>query len=95
MKNTLDLRLDVTLRDQVEAGNHTIYVGIIEDGVDDDEARYFDMPVTVVVKEDVVAGRLLITLESQMTPFGPGQSKNSASAWTTRTTSPDHPHLLG
>ncbi len=70
-----DLRLDVTLRDQVEAGNHTIYVGIIEDGVDDDEARYFDMPVTVVVKEDVVAGRLLITLESQMTPFGPGQSK--------------------
>ena len=31
--------------------------------------------MTVVVKEDVVAGRLLITLESQMTPFGPGQSK--------------------
>ena len=70
-----DLRLDVGLRDQIEAGNHTLYVGIIEDGVDDDEARYFDMPVTVVVKEDVVAGRLLITLESQLTPFGPGESK--------------------
>jgi hypothetical protein len=65
----------VDLTDQIEAGNHTVYVGIIEDGVDDDEARYFDMPVTVVVKEDVVAGRILITLESQMTPFGPGESK--------------------
>ena len=69
-----DLRLDVGLRDQIEAGNHTIYVGIIEDGVDDDEARYFD------TRDRRGQGRrrgrrLLITLESQMTPFGPGQSK--------------------
>lgn len=70
------LVLDVDLRNQVEAGNHTIYVGIIEDGVDSDEARYFDLPVNIVVKDDVVAGRLEITQVSAMTPFGAEQSKS-------------------
>ena len=70
------LRLDVELRDQVEAGNHTVYVGIVEDGVDSDEARYFDMPVTLQVKEDVVAGRLEVTQVSPLTPFRVDERKS-------------------
>ena len=34
---------------------------MIEEGVDSEEARYFDLPVTVEVREEVVAGRLTIT----------------------------------
>jgi len=44
--------------------------------VDSDEARYFDLPVNIVVKDDVVAGRLEITQVSAMTPFGAEQSKS-------------------
>ena len=60
----------------VEAGNHTVYVGIVEDGVDSDEARYFDMPVTLQVKEDVVAGRLEVTQVSPLTPFRVDERKS-------------------
>ena len=57
----VDLKLDVSLRSKVEAGNHTVYVRVIEEGVDSDEARYFDLPVTVQVRDDVQPGRLEIT----------------------------------
>jgi hypothetical protein len=57
----VDLKLDMSLRSKVEAGNHTVYVRVIEEGVDSDEARYFDLPVTVQVPDDVQPGRLEIT----------------------------------
>jgi hypothetical protein len=56
-----DLKLDVTIGDKVEAGNHTVYVRVVEEGVDAQDARYFDLPVTVQVREDVQPGRLEIT----------------------------------
>ena len=56
-----DLKLDLELGSTVEAGNHTVYVRVVEEGVDAQDARYFDLPVTVQVKEDVQPGRLVIT----------------------------------
>ena len=56
-----DLKLSLELGDNVEAGNHTVYVRVVEEGVDAQDARYFDLPVTVQVREDVQPGRLVIT----------------------------------
>ncbi len=39
----------VTLTSQVVAGNHTVYLRIIED-VDDDDSRYFDLPMVFEVE---------------------------------------------
>jgi len=39
----------VTLTSQVIAGNHTVYLRIIED-IDDDEPRYFDLPIVFEIK---------------------------------------------
>ena len=39
----------VTLTSQVIAGNHTAYLRIIED-IDDDEPRYFDLPIVFEIK---------------------------------------------
>lgn len=72
----VDLRLDIELRDEVEAGDHTIYTRIIEEGVDSDDARYFDLPVKVNIKEDVVPGRLEIVPKSEASRFAPGEDKN-------------------
>ena len=41
----------VTLTSQVIAGNHTVYLRIIEDTTDDD-ARYFDLPMVFEVEAD-------------------------------------------
>ena len=39
----------VTLTSQVIAGNHTVYLRIIED-IDDDDPRYFDLPIVFEIK---------------------------------------------
>lgn len=57
----VDVKLDLTLRSKVEAGFHTVYVRVIEEGVDSEEARYFDLPITVEVRDDVQPGQLEIT----------------------------------
>ncbi len=56
-----DINLDIELPDNIEAGNHTIYLQIREEGTDSDEARYFDLPIIVEVSEDVQPGNLPIT----------------------------------
>ena len=48
-----DIVLGIMLPENVEAGNQTVYLRVSEEGVDSDEARYFDLPVTVMVEEDV------------------------------------------
>jgi len=40
----------ITLTDQVEAGNHTLYLRIIED-TEDPDPRYFDLPITFEIGE--------------------------------------------
>tara|TARA_B100000676_G_scaffold131058_1_gene130134 strand:+ start:192 stop:2996 length:2805 start_codon:yes stop_codon:yes gene_type:complete len=41
--------VSATLTNQVEAGNHTIYLRVIED-IDDDDARYFDLPIVFEIE---------------------------------------------
>ena len=43
--------VDVTLTNQVEVGNHTVYLRVMEE-TDDEEARYFDLPITFEVDAD-------------------------------------------
>ena len=71
----IDMRLDITLRGQVEAGDHTIYTRIIEEGVDIDDARYFDLPVKVVIQEEVIPNRLEITDKSERSRFSPSEEQ--------------------
>ena len=72
----VDMKLDITLRGQVEAGEHTVYTRIIEEGVDIDDARYFDLPVKVVIQEEVVPNRIELTDKTEKSRFAPGESKS-------------------
>ena len=44
--------MSITLTTQVEQGNHTIYLRIIED-TEDSEPRYFDLPMTFEIDSDL------------------------------------------
>ena len=70
------MKLEITLRGQVEAGEHTVYTRIIEEGVEIDDARYFDLPVKVVIQEEVIPNRLEITDKTEKSRFAPGEEKN-------------------
>jgi hypothetical protein len=73
----VDLRLSIQLNGQVEAGEHIVYTRVIEEGVEEEnEPRYFDLPVKVIIKEDVVPGRLEITAKSEASRFSSGEEKN-------------------
>ena len=61
--------ISVTMTNQVEVGNHTVYLRIIED-IEDDEARYFDLPMTFEVESD--PPMLEIVQVSQNTKLSPG-----------------------
>jgi hypothetical protein len=74
--NYVDLKLGIDLLPEVEAGNHTIYTRVIEEGVDAEFARYFDLPVVIEVQKDVRAGRLEVTQMSENTRFSPQETKN-------------------
>ena len=71
-----DIVLGITLPENVEAGNQTIYLRVSEEGADSDEARYFDLPIVVKVEEDVQPGRLPITQKSEYTRFSSQETKN-------------------
>jgi hypothetical protein len=47
----IEVYVSVTLTTQVEQGNHTIYLRIIED-TEDSEPRYFDLPMTFEIDSD-------------------------------------------
>ena len=73
----VDVKLDITLRSKVEAGFHTVYVRVIEEGVDSEEARYFDLPITVEVRDDVQPGQLEITdSSSEIIQFESSKERN-------------------
>lgn len=72
----VDLKLDISLLSEVEAGNHTIYTRVVEEGVDASSARYFDLPVVIEVQKDVRAGRLEVTQKGKETRFSPDETKN-------------------
>ena len=70
-----DINLDITMGNQVTAGTHTIYLRVTEEGVDDDLARYFDLPLSLEVEEDVRVGNLEITQRSTTERFEAGVKK--------------------
>lgn len=73
----VDLRLDIQLNGQVEAGEHIVYTRIVEEGVEEEnDPRQFDLPVKVIIKEDVVPGRIEITAKSEASRFSAGEEKN-------------------
>ena len=73
----VDVRLGVQLNGQVEAGEHIVYTRIIEEGVEEEnEPRYFDLPVKIIIKEDVVPGRIEITAKTEASRFSAGEEKN-------------------
>ena len=63
--------VSITLTDQVEAGNHTIYLRIIED-TEDPNPRYFDLPMIFEVGEG--DPDLEIVQVSPISRFMPGDS---------------------
>ena len=65
-----DIELEIEMRDQVAAGNHTIYLRITEESSEEDP-RYFDLPLVIRVEEDVIPGRIFIEQITGQTPFLP------------------------
>ncbi|MBR79455.1 MAG: hypothetical protein CMA88_01540 [Euryarchaeota archaeon] len=62
--------VSVTMTNQVEVGNHTIFLRIVED-IEDDEPRYFDLPMTFEIDADLPM--LEIVQVSQNTRLVPGK----------------------
>jgi hypothetical protein len=73
---TFDLELAITMTEQVLAGDHTIYLRVTEEGVDAEEARYFDLPVIINVSEVVTPGSIFVERKTAISSFLPLQSKN-------------------
>ena len=68
-----DITLSIELGNQVTAGIHVIYLRVTEEGVDeDDNPRYFDLPLTLEVEEEVREQNLEITQVSPEQKFGNG-----------------------
>ncbi|MBL6881478.1 MAG: hypothetical protein ISR08_00620 [Candidatus Poseidoniaceae archaeon] len=70
----VDVKLEMTVRQQVEAGLHTIYMQVAEESDSDDEPRYFDLPLTVEISSEVEPGRLAVEQKTQSTRIGAGET---------------------
>jgi len=68
-----EINLNVLTKSGLTAGNHTIFLRIIEEGGGED-ARYFDLPLTFEIAQDD-PNDLQITQKSELTPFSAGESR--------------------
>ena len=73
--NSGDVEVKINMRDQVLAGNHTIYLRVTEE-VSEGEPRYFDLPLEIRVEEEVKPGRIFVERVTQLTPFLPGSEQD-------------------
>jgi hypothetical protein len=64
-----EVYISVTLTNQVEVGNHTVFLRIVED-IEGDDPRYFDLPMTFEIEAD--QPMLEIVQVSQNTKLAPG-----------------------
>ena len=64
-----EVYISVTLTNQVEVGNHTVFLRIVED-IEDGDPRYFDLPMTFEI--DANQPMLKIVQVSQNTKLAPG-----------------------
>ena len=69
-----DIEVQVTIRQQVEAGLHVVYLQVAEESDGEEEPRYFDLPLTIEVDEEVVPGNLVVEQKSQTSLVGAGQT---------------------
>ncbi|MDC3317476.1 hypothetical protein OAV29_04480 [Candidatus Poseidoniaceae archaeon] len=70
----VDVKVEMTVRQQVEAGLHTIYMQVAEETDSGDEPRYFDLPLTVEISSEVEPGRLAVEQKTQSTRIGAGET---------------------
>ena len=69
-----DIEVEVTIRQQVEAGVHVVYLQVAEESDGEEDPRYFDLPLTIEVDEEVIPGNLVIEQKSQTSLVGSGQT---------------------
>jgi hypothetical protein len=70
-----DVELTIEMRDQVTAGNHTLYLRVTEE-VSEGDPRYFDLPLEIIVEEEVKPGRIFVERVTELTPFLPGSEQS-------------------
>ena len=70
-----DIEVTIDMRDQVLAKNHTLYLRITEE-VSEGDPRYFDLPLEIIVEEEVKPGRIFVERITEITPFLPGSEQN-------------------
>lgn len=66
----------LTTNELTQAGNHTIYMRVIDSDSSDEDADYFDLPVVIQVKEEVLEGNIDVRLVSERTSFLPNEKKS-------------------
>ena len=69
-----DIEVQITIRQQVEAGTHVVYLQVAEESDGEDDPRYFDLPLTIEVDEEVIPGNLIVEQKSQTSRVGAGQT---------------------
>ena len=67
---TGDIEVVIKMRDQVLAGNHTLFLRVTEE-VSEGEPRYFDLPLEIKVEKEVIPGRIFVERVTELTPFLP------------------------
>ena len=70
----VDIKIEMTVRQQVEAGLHTIYMQVAEESDGSEDPRYFDLPLTVEISSEVEPGRLAVEQKTQATRIGAGET---------------------
>ena len=70
-----DIEVEITIRQQVEAGTHVVYLQVAEESDGEEDPRYFDLPLTIEVDEEVVPGNLVVEQKSQAKRVGAGQTR--------------------
>ena len=70
-----DIEVEIDMRDQVLAGNHTLYLRVTEE-VSEGDPRYFDLPLEIHVKEEVLPGRIFVERVTELTPFLPSDEQS-------------------
>ncbi len=71
-----DIDVNIDMRDQVEAGSLTLYLMVEEESTDGDVTRYFELPLEIIVKEEVKPGRIFIQRTTETSPFLPSSQQN-------------------
>lgn len=69
-----DIEVEITIRQQVEAGTHIVYLQVAEETDGEEDPRYFDLPLTIEVDEEVVPGNLVVEQKSQAERVRAGQT---------------------